>query len=102
MKTRLGSGGVSWQNEESSVRSSSGKSFIRRPSSVRQVARDIGVGSNLLFRWRRELKGGGQALPGSGVTRDQEWLTLKRELARVKRGRDFLRDAATFFARESR
>jgi transposase len=69
---------------------------------VSQVARDIGVGSNLLYRWRRALKGDGKAFPGSGVARDQELLALKRELAKVKRERDFLRDAATFFAGESK
>ena len=40
--------------------------------------------------------------PGSGVARDQELLVLKRELAKVKRERDFLRDAAAFFASESK
>ena len=76
--------------------------LTRQPdASVSQVARDIGVGANLLFRWRREL-GEGKAFPGSGVARDQELLALKRELAKVKRERDFLRDAAAFFASESK
>ncbi len=71
-------------------------------TTVSQVARDIGVGAGLLGRWRRELdQSKGKAFPGSGVPRDQEMLTLKRELARVKKERDFLRDAAAFFARES-
>ena len=48
----------------------------------------------LLFRWRRKFEGEGKkAFPGSGVARDQELLALKRELAKVKRERDFLRDA---------
>ena len=69
---------------------------------VSQVARDIGVGAGLLGRWRRELNSEkSKAFPGSGVPRDQEMLLLKRELARVKKERDFLRDAAAFFARES-
>ena len=77
--------------------------LTRQPSaSVSQVARDIGVGANLLFRWRRELESGGKAFPGSGATRDQEVLALKRELAKVKRERNFLRDAAAFFASESK
>lgn len=79
--------------------------LTREPSasvSVSQVARDIGVGSNLLFRWRRELESGGKAFPGSGAARDQEVLALKRELAKVKRERNFLRDAAAFFASESK
>ena len=63
-------------------------------------------------RWRRsesavqvarEFEGEGKkAFPGSGVARDQELLALKRELAKVKRERDFSRDAAAFFARESK
>jgi len=77
--------------------------LTRQPNtSVSQVARDIGVGSGQLFRWRRELEGSDKAFPGSGVPRDQELLALKRELAKVKRERDFLRDAAAFFARESK
>jgi transposase len=34
--------------------------------------------------------------------RDAEVVELKRELARVKRERDFLKSAAVFFAKESR
>ena len=77
--------------------------LTRQPdASVSEVARDIGVGSNLLFRWRRELEAEGKVFPGSGVARDQEVLALKRELAKVKRERNFLRDAAAFFASESK
>lgn len=71
-------------------------------ASVGQVARDIGVGANQLTRWRRELaQAKGKAFSGAGVPRDEEIATLKRELARVKKERDFLRDAAAFFAKES-
>ncbi len=70
-------------------------------ASVSQVAREIGIDPNLLFRWRRESREKGDPFPGSGTARDQEMLALKRELARVKRERDFLRDAAAFFASES-
>ena len=74
----------------------------RSGTTVSQVARDIGVGAGLLGRWRRELLvGKAKAFSGSGVPRDQELTTLKRELARVKKERDFLRDAAAFFAKES-
>jgi transposase len=76
--------------------------LIRQPhANVSQTARDIGVSANDLWRWRREADSGGKAFPGSGVARDQELLALKRELAKVKKERDFLRDAAAFFARES-
>jgi transposase len=77
--------------------------LVRQPGvTVSQVARDIGIGAGLLGRWRRELENDkAKAFSGSGVPRDQEMAALKRELARVKKERDFLRDAAAFFARES-
>ena len=76
---------------------------VRQPGvSCAQVARELGIGSNLLTRWRREADSeGAQAFSGSGHARDEELARLKRELARVKKERDILRDAATFFARES-
>jgi transposase len=67
-----------------------------------QVARDIGINPNMLWRWHREFDSGSKkAFPGSGIARDQALLALRRELAKVKKERDFLRDAAAFFARES-
>jgi transposase len=36
------------------------------------------------------------------VARDEELARLKRELGRVKRERDFLKDAAAYFAKESK
>ena len=71
-------------------------------ANISQIAQDLGIGSNLLWRWCRELASGTRKpFPGAGVSRDQELLALKRELARVKKERDFLRDAAAFFAKES-
>ena len=75
----------------------------RQPDvSCAQVARELGIGANLLTRWKREADAEGRhAFGGSGTPRDEEVARLKRELARVKKERDFLRDAATFFAKES-
>ena len=71
--------------------------------SVAQVALDICVGSTLLSRWRREFDEQGRtAFAGRGTPRDEEVARLKRENARLKKERDFLRDAATFFAKESK
>ena len=77
--------------------------LTRQPGAqLSQVARDIGVGAGILGRWRREFETDKtKAFSGSGVPRDQEMATLKRELVRVRKERDFLRDAAAFFARES-
>ena len=70
--------------------------------SCRQVAQELGINPNVLTRWKRELEGvPSRAFMGSGTPRDQEVAQLKRELARVKKERDFLREAATFFAKGS-
>ncbi len=42
----------------------------------------------------------GKAFTGSGVPRDEELAALRRELSRVKKEGDFLRDAGAFFAKE--
>lgn len=75
---------------------------IRRSGvSCAQVARELGIGANLLTRWKQEADGSKMAFGGTGTPRDEELSKLKRELARVKKERDFLREAATFFAKAS-
>ncbi len=70
--------------------------------SIRQVAADLGLHTNVLSRWCREqMEEGPQAFRGQGSPREEEVARLKRELARVKRERDFLKDAAVFFARDT-
>ncbi|MEQ9448981.1 MAG: transposase, partial [Rhodospirillaceae bacterium] len=68
--------------------------LTRHPDvSVTQVARDIGIAANLLSRWRRETDEQGRtAFGGTGTPRDEEVARLKRENARLKKERDFLRD----------
>ena len=77
--------------------------LTRQPGvSCRQVALEIGINPNLLTRWKREAEEvSGKAFGGPGTPRDEEVARLKRELVRVKKERDFLREAATFFAKES-
>ena len=71
--------------------------------SVSQIAAELGIGANVLGRWRRELRQRpDQAFLGNGRPRDEELALLRRELARVTKERDFLREAAAFFARASR
>ena len=71
--------------------------------SVGQIAAELGIGANVLGRWRRELRQEpAQAFPGHGRPREEELGHLRRELARVTKERDFLREAAAFFARASR
>ena len=71
--------------------------------SVSQIAAELGIGANVLGRWRRELRQeSAQAFRGNGRPRDENLALLRRELARVTKERDFLREAATFFASASR
>lgn len=60
--------------------------------SAAQVARDLGLHPNQLYRLRRELhRDGERAFGDKGRARDEEMVRLKRELGRVKRERDSLR-----------
>lgn len=71
--------------------------------SVSLVARELGISPNILSRWCREAQeNGGKAFPGQGKPRDEEIANLKRELARVRKERDFLQEAAAFFAKVSK
>ena len=56
----------------------------------------------MLGKWRKALlqHGAADAFPGEGHARDDEMMRLKRELTRVKKERDFLKEAAAFFAKE--
>jgi transposase len=70
--------------------------------SVSQIAAELGIGANMLGRWRRELRPQpAQAFAGNGRPRDEELAQLRRELARVTKERDCLRDAAACFASAS-
>ena len=70
---------------------------------VNQIAAELGIGGTVLGRWRRELRQeSAQAFRGNGRPRDEDLALLRRDLARVTKERDFLREAAAFFARASR
>ena len=69
-------------------------------STLRGVSQDLGLNENVLSRWKRELMSdGNSAFLGQGHARDQELLRLRRELAKVKKERDFLAEAAAYFAK---
>ena len=67
------------------------------------VAEELGINARQLRRWRDAAKRDGEtAFPGQGNARDQELMQLKRKLAKVEQERDFLREAAAYFAKESK
>jgi transposase len=60
------------------------------------VCADLGISERQLRRWRDQYRLlGDEAFPGQGKSR-------KRKLAKAEQERDFLRDAAVFFAKESK
>jgi len=68
-----------------------------------EVCKELEISPRQLSRWRDELRLlGDEAFPGQGHGRDEELTRLKRELAKVRQERDFLKDAAVFFAKESK
>ena len=72
-------------------------------ATIRQVAQDLGVNSHLLGRWRKAIEHhGDEAFPGQGHARDEEMMRLKRENTRLRKERDFLKEAAAFFAKEQK
>jgi transposase len=69
---------------------------------VAEIARNLGINENMLRRWvKQAAESGKRAFPGHGNPRDEEIAKLQKELRQVKKERDFLREAATFFAKES-
>jgi len=65
------------------------------------VAEELGINARQLRRWREAARrDGDKAFPGQGNARDKELMLLKRKLAKVEQERDFLKDAAAYFARD--
>lgn len=68
-----------------------------------QVAKDLDVHENVLRKWVRELREERQQVfPGNGKqkTQDAEMARLRKEVAKLKMGRDILRKGAAYFAKE--
>ena len=83
------------------------KEAVRRAaeegSTDKAVCEELGISTRQFRRWRYELEIlGKDAFPGKGASRDDEVTALKRELAKVKKERDFLKEAAAYFAKDSK
>ena len=67
------------------------------------VCEELGVSTRQLRRWKDAVKEHGEqeAFPGHGKPRDTEVAKLRRDLKKVTEERDFLKEAARYFARES-
>jgi len=74
-----------------------------------ELARDLGVRADILRGWQKQAEGraglkNDDVFPGNGklTSKEEEIRALRRELEEVKQERDFLKKAATYFAKGSR
>lgn len=75
--------------------------LARQPgSSKAAIARDLGIGANMLGRWIREREPGSTTASRSSPISvcSQEFERMRRELAKVKMERDILKKALGYFA----
>jgi transposase len=72
---------------------------------VSEVARDLDIGSNLLHRWKRQMReAGGEIFVGKGHLRpeDEEMRRMKRAYDDMKEERDILKKALAIFSKKPR
>ena len=70
---------------------------------VAQAARDLGINENTLHNWRRQFRQWGAA-PNAGkeaLTQAEEIQRLRRDNAKLREERDFLKKAAVWLAKEA-
>jgi transposase len=73
--------------------------------SAQEIARDLGVDANTLYRWKRELsRGSANAFPGKGrlTAQEEELRRLRRELEQAKEDREILKKALEFFSKHGK
>ena len=69
-----------------------------------QAARSLDIRTNLIYRWRQELKqAGNEAFRGHGnmTAQEAELARLRREVASLKEDREILKKALEIFSQKS-
>ena len=79
------------------------KKVVEQGLSYCQVARDLGIGANMIHNWRKafELDGTLSVKDVGGPSVDAELKRLRDENRQLKIERDILKKATAFFAKES-
>jgi len=62
------------------------------------IARDLGIGGNLLGRWCRDANVDLEVVSGREKVSSHEYERMRRELTKVKTERDLLKKALGYFA----
>jgi len=73
--------------------------------SVRDLARDLGINENMLYRWKSEyLKDREDAFPGQGRLKpqDEEIWKLRRRVEDLEEEREILKKALAIFSKHRR
>lgn len=81
------------------------KLITERGENVSQVALDMGIHENTLYKWIRELSAKPEeAFPGKGhmVSEAEELRRLKKENERLKMERDILKKAMAIFSQDQK
>jgi transposase len=70
---------------------------------VAQAARELGINENTLHIWRRQFRewGAGPNAGKEALAQAEEIQRLRKDLARVREERDFLKKAAVWLAKEA-
>ena len=66
------------------------------PRSVKQISEDLGIGENLLYRWRKKYTADGEKT--RYATLEEENKALKKQLAEARIEADMLKKATAYFA----
>lgn len=79
------------------------KKVVEQGLSNSQVARDLGIGENLIHNWRKAFEADGtlKANAQDCPTADAELKRLREENRQLKIERDILKKATAFFVKES-
>jgi len=77
--------------------------IIHRGTPLAQVARDLRINENVLYKWKKQYQDDPQqSFPGKGHLKatDEELYRLRKRLADVEQERDILKKALAIFSKE--
>lgn len=75
--------------------------------SVSELARELGIPSNLIYRWRKEAEEYGEgSFPGNGIQKmtpeEKELADLKEKMRKLELENEILKKAVHIFSRDNR